>query len=531
MAIFGGKSFASETLLSPDDAFQFSARQIDANTVEVVYTIANGYYLYKNRFQFDILPHAESQLRISQPLLPDGEKKQDPTFGLMEVYHHQVRFKIPLLENDTRIKNIALKITSQGCADVGVCYPPQAKLFVINASNLSMHPENNENEWQEWLNTATQTDAIQTLFASQSYGMILVSFFGFGLLLAFTPCVFPMIPILSSIILGQDKTKLTTGKSFLLSGSYIVGMASMYTLAGILAALSGKMFAQSLQTIWVIAPISLIFVLLAFASFGFYDIQLPSRVQSFLATKTQKFEGGQWISVGIMGALSALIVGPCVAAPLAGALIYISQSKNILLGGSALFVMAIGMGLPLMLIGTSAGRFLPKAGAWMNKIKFIFGLVFLATAIWLISPFVSPLWSNQSEARSVLPFETIHSEAEFKQILETTQDKKQFLVLDFYADWCVSCKEFEHFTLSDPVIQKQMKQMRLVRVDITNNTASDQALLKKYHLFGPPALLFFTPDGQEIRAARMIGFQNPKQFQKTLNQVRQPGKKPSLDTL
>lgn len=529
MANFSTKSFAETQLLPPDKAFEFSARQIDPETVEVIYNIADGYYLYKNRFQFDVLPHAESHLRISQPVLPEGKKKQDPNFGMMEIYYHQVRFKIPLLDNNTQIKNIALKITSQGCANVGVCYPPQSKLFVINASNLSINTSESDSHLSQWLQSATQAETIRNLFETQNYFILLLSFFGFGLLLAFTPCVFPMVPILSSIILGQEKNNLNTIKGLLLSSSYVLGMALMYTIAGILAALSGKMLAQSLQSIWVIGPMSFFFVLLAFSLFGFYELQIPARLQSFLTEKTQLFQGGRFLSVGMMGALSALIVGPCVAAPLAGALVYISQTKNVFLGGSALFVMSIGMGMPLLLVGASAGRFLPKAGAWMTKIKIIFGLIFLITAFWLISPFLTE--QNQTKINSVLPFELITTENELSQVLLSQRDTKKITVLDFYADWCVSCKEFEHFTLSDPSIQEQMKQMRLIRIDITNNTISDQALLKKFQLFGPPALLFFSPEGQEIRSARMIGFQNPTQFQQTLNQLHKSEKKQLLDSL
>jgi thiol:disulfide interchange protein DsbD len=287
-------------------------------------------------------------------------------------------------------------------------------------------------------------------------------------------------------------------------------MATTYALAGVAAGLTGTLLSAALQNIWVLGSFALIFVVLAFSMFGFYELQLPASLQGKLSESANRLPGGQWLGLFGMGALSALIVGPCVAAPLAGALLYIGQTGNALFGGSALFVMAMGMGVPLLLVGLSAGTLLPKAGPWMEWVKRFFGVLLLATAVWLVYPLLPSLKGHIS----VLPFERVATVSELDQRLNTSNKP---VMLDFYADWCVSCKEMEKFTFSDPKVQAALKDVVLLQADVTANNADDSALLKRFDLFGPPGIIFFDPKGQEIRHLRVVGYKDATEF---LDQIR-----------
>jgi len=429
------------------------------------------------------------------------------------------------------------------------------------------------------------------MFESGDFWMILTGFFGIGLLLSFTPCVFPMFPILSGIIANRGE-HITRGRGFILSLAYVMGMAITYAIAGVAAGLSGAMLAAALQNAWVLGAFALIFVTLAFSMFGFYELQLPTFFQSKLTAEAGQLRGGHLTGVFGMGALSALIVGPCVAAPLAGALLYISQTRDVLLGGSALFVMALGMGVPLLLLGASAGALLPKAGPWMEAVKQFFGVLLLGVAIWLISPVIPAvahmlLWSALlivsaiylhavdplkpdasgfrkfmkgigmiallvgvalligvlSGSRDILQplskigiaginaevdgtraaqgqhleFQRVRTVAELDQRIAQSRDK--YVMVDFYADWCISCKEMERFTFTDPKVQSRLKDVVLLQVDVTAGTPADLALLKRFKLFGPPGILFIDRAGRDIPNIRLIGFQDTERFINILNAV------------
>jgi thiol:disulfide interchange protein DsbD len=441
---------------------------------------------------------------------------------------------------------------------------------------------------------AIETEAykIDRMFESGNFWLILTGFFGIGLLLAFTPCVFPMFPILSGIIANRGK-HMTKGHGFILALAYVLGMAITYAIAGVAAGLSGAMLSAALQNAWVLGTFAVIFVLLSFSMFGFYELQMPGSLQTKLSEEAGHLKGGHLTGVFGMGALSALIVGPCVAAPLAGALLYISQTRDVLLGGSALFVMALGMGAPLLLLGTSAGALLPRAGAWMESIKQFFGVLLLAVAIWLISPVINEvvymlLWSalliisaiylhaidplperstglrkflkgvgviallvgmalligvlsgsrdvlqplskislantstgNNGEAAfsayQSLPFQRVKTIAELDE--QIRQSKDQYIMIKFYADWCVSCKEMERFTLSDAKVQSRLKDVVLLQIDVTDGTPDDAALLKRFKLFGPPGILFIDRQGNDIPDIKIIGFLNKNDFLTVLNAV------------
>lgn len=394
-----------DEFLPPDQAFQLNVSSASADTVNVSLVIAEGYYLYKEKFAFE---SATPGISIQKYQLPEGDIKEDEFLGRTEVYH--VNFSIDLaLSGQSADGNFQLIAKYQGCADKGICYPPiSKKVNLVLASGASTSASATTVEDPEKPATGnvaagvsdgeiSEEQGVIDMLTKGSIGTIILGFFLFGLALSLTPCVFPMIPILSGIIVGQG-TEISRGKAFMLSVVYVAGMAIMYTIAGMLAGLTGELLSSAFQNPWVLGGSAVVFVLLSLSMFGFYDLQLPAQLQSRLAEKSNTISGGAYGGVFVMGALSALIVGPCVAAPLSGALLYIGQSGDVVLGGMALFVMSLGMGVPLLLIGASAGSLLPKAGTWMNAVKAVFGVLMLAVAIWLLERILPPsitlvLWS------------------------------------------------------------------------------------------------------------------------------------------
>ncbi|MDZ4099446.1 MAG: protein-disulfide reductase DsbD [Methylophilaceae bacterium] len=564
---------SEDEVLDPDVAFQASLVAQDDRTLRADFIIAPGHYLYKERFNFELLSAGNT---ISNVELPEGVAKDDPTFGMSEVYYDFTTALIYLAEA-ARFP-IDIKITYQGCSASGLCYAPIRKNFTVDASGAVVGTDAN----QVTRASTSDGDKIATLLKDGKLWLIVAGFFGFGLLLSLTPCVLPMIPILSSIIVGGKKFgRLHT---FNLSLAYTLGMALTYTLMGIAAGLSGQMLSAALQNAWALSFGAFIFVLLALSMFGFYELQLPSGFESRIANLTNRIKGGHFFGVFLMGALSALILSPCVAAPLAAALLYISQTHDVVLGGVALFALSIGMGVPLLLLGASAGSLLPKAGAWMNAVRQFFGVVMLAMAVWLLSPLLpvalqltlwaallivpaiymhaldalppghhkwlkfwkgiaiimlvlgitlligamsgaksplQPLAGLRANAATVedshLPFRQIKTVAELDSIVQQSAGK--VVMLDFYADWCVACKEMELFTFSDPRVQTALKNAVLLQADVTKNTEEDAALLKRFNLFGPPGIIFFDANGEELKSLQVIGFQNADKFLTTLNQL------------
>ena len=564
---------AEPELLEPEKAFAFSARVVAPDAIEVRYVIAKGYYLYRDKFRFTLEPAAAAAVA---PRLPPGIIKKDEFFGEVAVYRDEVRIALPVAAGgqDGRVVLIAV---SQGCADVGVCYVPVEQKTELRLAAAGSAPAVGASVLGE--------DAlIAELFRGETW-LLIASFFGFGLLLSFTPCVLPMVPILSGIIVGRGH-QLTRMHALLLSGAYVLGMAITYALAGVAAGLSGALLSAALQNPWVLGGFALVFVVLALSMFGFYELQLPSSLQSKLAGASGQLHGGHFFGVFVMGMLSALIVGPCVAAPLAGALLYISQSGDAVLGGSALFAMALGMGVPLLAVGASAGALVPKAGPWMESVKRFFGVLLLAVAIYLVSPVVpmamqmlawaalliltgvylraiDPLPQGAhgfarvskgvgiialvagmayvigalSGSRDVLQplsglrgaaagapaagptvaIQRVGSVAELDAAVAAAKGKT--VMLDFYADWCVSCKEMERYTFTDPAVQSRLAGMIKLQADVTAGSADHQALLKRFRLFGPPGIVFFDPAGREIQGLRVIGFQSADKFSTVLDQA------------
>ncbi|HEX4798756.1 MAG TPA: protein-disulfide reductase DsbD [Burkholderiales bacterium] len=572
----------TDELLEPDKAFRFSARALDAGTAEVRYTIADGYYLYRERFRFAAEP---ATVTLGRPQFPKGEIHEDQFFGKQETYRKEVRIRLPI--ESSGADRVKLLVTSQGCADVGVCYVPQVQSAELRLASAERTRSSIFGKDEPLASSpgriADSVASDEMRFAgvleSGRLWAVMAVFFGAGLLLTFTPCVLPMIPILSGIIVGEGR-KVTRRRALLLSLAYVFGMAVTYTAIGVGAALSGSLLSAALQNAWVLGAFAAGFVLLALSTFGFYELQLPSGWHARLTEASNRLGGGHWGAVALMGALSAAIVSPCVVAPLAGALLYISQTRDAVLGGAALFSMAIGMGAPLVLVGVSGGMLLPKAGQWMRAVKQFFGVLLLAVAIWIIAPVIpvaaqmllwaallvgsgvflralepleeeasgwlrlwkavgilallagvaqgvgalsgardplrplASVFAGSPEAQQPLRFETVKTPADLDARLKTAGKP---VLLDFYADWCVSCKEMERFTFSDPQVQARLAGMALLRADVTANSAGDKALLKRYRLFGPPGIVFFDASGREIEGLRVIGYQSPEKFIKSLD--------------
>ncbi|MCG7961365.1 MAG: protein-disulfide reductase DsbD [Candidatus Thiodiazotropha taylori] len=580
---------AEDELLEPDQAYQLSARVEDGTHLQLDWAIAKGTYLYQDKIKLSL---AENQTAVlGQFELPQAKIKQDSvrpdgTIGDVAVYHDQLALNVPLVRSSTDPGEVVLEAKYQGCAEIGVCYPPITKQFTLSLPGISAAqaeessavmaaPAEGSTELIQ-----SETDQITNTMKDGSTLVIVGVFFLLGLGLAFTPCIFPMIPILSGIIAGHGD-KITTQKAFVLSLVYVLAMAITYTIAGVLAGLFGENLQAYFQNPWILSSFALVFVLLALSMFGFYDLQLPSSLQSRLTDVSNKQQGGSLAGVAIMGFLSALIVGPCVAPPLAGALIYIGQTGDALLGGLALFALSMGMGAPLIAIGTSAGKLLPRAGSWMDAVKAVFGVALLGVAIvmleriipaevamllWGILLIISAVYMGalrnlQIEASGwqklwkglgvvFLVYGTLmlvgaaaggkdtlqplrglavgggsggaHQELVFKRI-KSLQDLQQevasasaagkSVMLDFYADWCVSCKEMEKYTFTDAGVIAALSNTVLLQADVTANDDIDQALLQgHFGLPGPPAIIFYGADGQERKAYRVVGFKPADAF-------------------
>ncbi|WKB51616.1 protein-disulfide reductase DsbD [Eleftheria terrae] len=642
-----GQVRAEEEFLEPDQAFQFSARALDDRSVELIFEIAEGYYLYHEQFKFEAAPAAT----LAPAQMPAGKVKYDDTFK-KDVETHRGRLLIKLPVEQAK-GPFLLSVTSQGCADKGLCYPPmqhhaEVRLLAfgggVNAVSvvsdgaspraggkaapgvgallggmLGRSPAASTggarvsalpaSEAQPAASAATapgttpaatagagaagarpadEAGAIERVLRSGRLSTVALAFFVAGLGLSLTPCVWPMLPILSSIIVGQADRKRGSsrrGRGLLLAASYSLGMALVYTAFGIAAALAGEGLAAHLQTPPVLIVFAALLVLLSLSMFGFYELQLPTAWRERLSKVSGRLPGGSMGGVFLMGGLSALIVSPCVAAPLAGALVYISQTRDVLMGGLALFMLAAGMSVPLLLIGASSGRWLPRGGAWMEHVKHFFGALLIAVALWIVQP-VLPGWAamvswgsflligavylrvfdplhggargtdkllkglgvvlavlgamqlvgaasggrdplqplghlaarvpsaGAATAASAGPvFGKVSSVAELDQALASAGRP---VMLDFYADWCVSCKEMERFTFTDPRVRDKLAGALLLKADVTANNEADRALLKRFGLFGPPGTLFFDAQGRELREARVIGFQSADRFVETL---------------
>lgn len=545
--------------LPAEQAFQFDFVQQDQQLV-LSWTIADGYYLYRDKIKFGGIA-----VSFTHPAYPQGIQTEDEFFGVSEVYYHQLTLRLPLTDIG---EEAILKVQYMGCAEAGLCYPPiTQEVPLIAAANSGSNdiPVSTQNKLAEQLTSGT---ALATL------GL----FFLLGLGLAFTPCVFPMYPILTSIIVGQGKS-LSGRRAFTLSFTYVQGMALTYSALGLVVASLGVQFQAYLQHPAVLITASVVFVLLALAMFGLFNLTLPSGWQEKVAGISNKQQGGSVKGTFIMGALSGLIASPCTTAPLSAALLYVAQSGDLFTGALTLYVLSLGMGLPLLLLGSSGGKLLPRAGQWMNSIKAAFGFLLLAVPLLLLERLL-PGWiillaaavlmliasfalfrlmfglqSNTAKAvlavfgqllliaatllavRVVFPsatapsaitegsetgrFINVDSLESLQQQIKLATAQQQYVMVDLYAEWCIACKEFEHLTFPKPEVQQYFQQMRLIKVDVTKMTRTDQQLLDNFQVLGLPTLLFFSPDGTELTSARVTGFMAAEPFSEHLQKLMQ----------
>ncbi|MBY5981259.1 protein-disulfide reductase DsbD [Ferrimonas balearica] len=553
-------------VLPVDQAYLFDFRQQD-NALQLTWTMAGDqYYLYQDKFVLKVEVDGSAELGPIQ--YPSPVIHTDEFFGDQPVYFNDVTLTIPVLEAQGEA---AVTVTYQGCLDKVLCYPPTKQTVYLSAVAAN----------DGLLTTAapapaapqTQQDGLAALLAGDGLLLPLVTFFGLGILLAFTPCVFPMYPILTGIIAGQGK-KLSTGKAFALSMTYVQGMALTYSLLGLVVASAGVKYQAALQSPAVLIGLAILFVVLSLSMFGLYNLQLPSSLQGKLANAQNQQKGGSFIGVFVMGLISGLVASPCTTAPLSGALIYVAQSGDLVLGGLALYALSMGMGLPLLLLGTSGGKLLPKAGAWMEAIKHVFGFLLIAVSIMMldrlwpgtIMDVIWALWGvalagyllHQNKKTAFSWMQTVrnvvvvlglfasvsygfHAVMNRGETLASAQHAVQFIkvktvqdlerevakagaegktvMLDLYADWCVACKEFEHKTFPQPQVTARTDKMVLLQADVTANDAQDIELLESYQVLGLPTLLFFTPEGEELSQLRVTGFMGPNPFADHLDAV------------
>ncbi|QDH66856.1 protein-disulfide reductase DsbD [Pseudomonas azotoformans] len=537
-------------------AFTFTSERLESGETQLYWQIADGYYLYKQRMKFDGL--------AEKPVLPQGEAHSDEFFGEQEVYRQGLEVKIPAGVTGQ------VKLGWQGCADAGLCYPPQS-ISVDLGGNPAVAAT-----------AEAQDQSLASGLQQRSLGWSLLVFFGLGLLLAFAPCSLPMLPILAGLVVGSGASPR---RGFALAGSYVVCMALVYAALGVLAALLGANLAALLQTPWILGSFAALFVILALPMFGFFELQLPVALRDRLDNVSRNQSGGSLVGAGVLGALSGLLVGPCMTAPLAGALLYIAQSGNALHGGLILFAMGIGIGVPLLLLVTVGNRFLPKPGTWMNVLKGIFGFLFLATAVLMIRPVIDeslwlglwgvlamsmaycgwrlaqdfgrvamlfgagsvvvgvwgglllvgaaggsddlwqPLKVYSGSRTTAAPsaheaFMTINDPGVLQGQLDSAKAQGQWVLLDYYADWCVSCKIMEKQVFGKPEVLDALKDVRLLRLDVTADNAASRALLGRYQVPGPPSFVWIGPDGEERRAQRITGEVDAAAFLQRWTQAR-----------
>lgn len=587
-----------DDILAPDEAYKPFVESRDGQSLNVSWTIADGTYLYADKVSVSLEASGVSlgEVNLPAPKIKQDSVRPDGSIGDISVFVHNLDLDIPLIRSSTEASEAIVTLKYQGCADRGICYPPQTKQFkvllpAISDAEVAAAAESAPASATGGATSAveqSEQDQIASMLRNSSTWLILLSFFGIGLLLAFTPCVFPMIPILSGIIAGQG-AGITTRKAFTLSVVYVLAMAVTYTIVGVLAGMFGASLnlTAAFQNPWILSAFALLFVLLSLSMFGFYDLQLPASWQSKLSEISNKQHGGELGGVAIMGLLSALIVGPCVAPPLAGALIYIGKTGDAVLGGAALFAMAMGMGAPLIAIGTSAGKLLPKAGGWMDAVKGVFGVMMLGLAITMLERFVpavismglwgmllivsaiymgalqqlrveasgwSKLWKGlgvvllvygglflvgvaangkdslqplrglsvggASGVESHLPFRKIKSVADLHNELAAAKGAGKPVMLDFYADWCVYCKQMEKNVFSQPDVVATMSHFILLQADVTEQDDTDTALMEYIDIPAPPAMIFWGADGNEIKHLRLMGYMGASEFKSHTSKVK-----------
>jgi thiol:disulfide interchange protein DsbD len=608
---------SGDEFLPPEQAFLFSASAETPERVRLSWVIAPGYYLYRDRIRISLSTDAAAagaaaigDYALGSPVLPSGQIKSDEYFGKQVIYHGGLVVMVPVTRRGDGQHNapLALTVSYQGCAEAGLCYPPVTHTVSLSLSSsgdgrsggatgaAGASPGATGATPGSTATSATaagagsaahasyvsEQDRLAALLRSGSLAAVLLQFFIGGLLLAFTPCVLPMVPILSGLIVGQGH-RVTTARAFLLSLTYVLGMAVTYTITGALFAAAGKQVQAVFQQPWIIVLFAALFVAMALSMFGLYTLQMPGFIQTRVAQLSNRQRGGHFGGVAVMGMLSALVVTTCVGPVLVAALIVIGQTGDVLRGASALFAMSLGMGVPLLIVGSSAGRWMPRAGAWMDSVKRLFGALMLALAAWMLARIVPArwtlllyavpataaalvlwsfvpvthgrraaptLWATRGAAllaglyalllligagrgaedalRPLAPRAALAAEPEFIAVSTLADLRREVtaaaaahqpVMLDFYADWCTSCKEMQRFTFTDPNVRAALQSVRLLRADVTANTADDQALLRQFQIFGPPTIAIYDAQGHEHQEYRVVGYMKADQFAALLRQA------------
>jgi len=575
-SFFGG----DQQLLPVDQAFQFEAIALDANQLMVRFTMAPNVYLYKDQIEFNVFTDG---VELGQPEFPKAQIKDDPEFGLVDVFYGVAEIVIPIKRTKMGVSNLEIEAAFQGCEDGKVCYPPTNQISSVDLPEIQTVDAPKTGSSSIVNEPISETDGLRAGIQKNPLWLTVLQFFGFGLLLSLTPCVFPMIPILSGLIVGQKNPSTT--KAFTLSMVYVLAMALTYTIVGVVAGLAGTNLQALFQTPWVIISFSVVFVLLALSMFGFYELQLPASLQNKLSNISNKQKSGSWVGVAVMGLLSALIVGPCVAPPLAAAVIYISSADGgPVVGGLALFAMSMGMGVPLIAIGTSAGKWMPNSGGWMNVVKSFFGVLLLGMAVWFLSRILpedtilmmwgllliatAVMWHQNAKDNGLSGWVMSMFDA-FKMILlvvgvaqliggmagqsdplrplkgvfsggggvaveqkvkftliksladlnQQINNSKKPVFLDFYADWCTECKRMEKTTFKDQEIVSLSEQLTVLKADVTANDEVDAALMQHFKIVGPPANLFFAADGKPLVQHNFFGYKSAADLKQTFEKI------------
>ena len=541
LVLLSTQVFAAQDFLAPEKAFRVEATWLDnSNQIEVEFIPAKGYYIYQESLKFDVGTEASKLYKIS-PVLPLGIEKFDETFQKkLQVYKQPLMVLLEVKPVDG--KPIHAEVTLQGCAEAGICYPPMTLKFLLTGPGVKAAPipevlggaqniEKTQGEfsladlWRE----RDDVNTISRFLANTSTAYLFLAFFVLGLALAFTPCVLPMLPILSSIIFGSQGGKtISKGRASLLALSYVLGMALIYALAGTLMAALGGSVQRVLQSPVALVAFALLLLALSGSLFGLYELRLPHSWHQHVDKLAGRQKGGSVFGAFALGGISTLVASPCITAPLAGVLAFIAQTGSMSLGAGLLFVMALGMGLPLLFIAVEARILIPSTGIWMIWLQRTLGVLLVATAAWIASPLIqktdqvgSEKTINGQKVHQVgdLSFLVIQSLAELDAQLIKAKQKQKLVMLDFYADWCISCKEMELNTFADAEVSKELKQFILLQADVTSNSSDNQALLKRFGLFGPPGILIFNQNTEELKAQRVIGYMPPQRFVERLKQA------------